>query len=321
MLDADIITTSVGPSVLPHIAPAIAAGLKARAKANKGTVNVIACENLQGATSQLERFVNEKLENDSKTQEYVKQHVGFANCTVDRIVPPFDSDTILDVAVEEYFEWVIDSTALKKPYPEVKDAKLVDNLDAYVERKLFTLNNAHAFLAYTGYLKGHSTIDQSLKDPQLRTMVEAAMKESGDALVKKHHLDAEKHKQYVATILERFANPELSDDVLRVGRAPLRKLRKNDRLLGPVNMAREFGLPRDHLMLGIAAALLFDSPDDEESVEVQKMIKEKGIAATVKEITGLDEECEDFQTILKEYRDLSEMRNAARERNKASSKE
>lgn len=315
-LDAEIITTSVGPSVLSKVAPTIAKGLKARSKAKIGPINVIACENLKGATSQLEYSVKEALEGDKATMEYIKEQVGFANCVVDRIVPPFDSETVLDVAVEEYYEWVVNRKELKEPFPDVEGMKLTDNLDAYVERKLFTLNTAHAFLAYTGYLKGHDTIDQALNDPQLRAMVEAAMKESGAALVKKYGLDAAAHGEYVEKILHRFANPELDDDLLRVGRQPMRKLKKNDRLLGPVNMARDFGLPRDHLIIGIAAALLFDAPDDEEAVELQNIIKEKGLKAAVKEITGLNEGCEDFNTILKEYQELELLRKPDDEKRK-----
>jgi len=187
--------------------------------------------------------------------------------------------------------------------------KLSDDLEAYVERKLFTLNAGHAFLAYTGSLKGHSTIVECMDDPQLRSMVEAAMKESGDALVRKHDFDPAEHEKYVHKILHRFTNPELKDEVVRVGRAPMRKLKKDDRLVGPVNMARGFDLKRDHLLIGVAAALLFDHPEDEESVQIQKMIKEDGIEKTVTKLTGIEEDSDDLRTVLDKYQELQDMHN------------
>jgi len=307
-LKADIITTSVGPDALKFLAPSIANGLRARANANKRALNVIACENLLHGSNRLKKMVEDQLKDDPATLNYLDKFVGFPNCAVDRIAPPFEKEALLDVAVEEFYEWFVDRKVLKDPVPNIQGMKIVDNLDAYVERKLFTLNTAHAFLAYIGHLKGHKTLDQSMNDPQLRLMVEEALKESGAALVKKHDLDPEHHQQYVDEVLNRFETPQLDDILVRVGRSPLRKLRKDDRLVGPVNMARDYGLPRDHLILAIAAALLFDHPEDRESVQIQEMIKEKGLDWTVREITGLEESCEDFQMVIREYRELAEMR-------------
>jgi len=307
ILNADIITTSVGPEVLERIAPAVADGIKARANAKKGTLNVIACENLQGATTLLREHVEKALKDDSTVLKYMNEHVGFANCTVDRIVPPFESEKVLDVAVEDFYEWIVDHKGLKEPIPKIDGMSLTDSLEGYVERKLFTLNTGHAALAYIGHLKGHDTIDQSLKDPEIRPMVEAAMKESGDGLVKKHDFDPNEHEEYVQKILDRFENPELNDDLSRLARAPLRKLQQNDRLVGPINIARDYDLPRDNLIVAVAAALLFDDPEDEDSVQMHKVIKEKGIAGAIEEFTGIKENSEDSKAILKRYKQLREM--------------
>jgi len=45
LLEAHLVTTSVGPSVLLQIAPTLYRGIGERRKAGKGPLNVIACEN------------------------------------------------------------------------------------------------------------------------------------------------------------------------------------------------------------------------------------------------------------------------------------
>ena len=44
---------------------------------------------------------------------------------------------------------------------------LADNLMAYIERKLFTLNTGHCITAYLGNYKGYKTIDESIADDEI----------------------------------------------------------------------------------------------------------------------------------------------------------
>ena len=74
------------------------------------------------------------------------------------------SENILDVVVENYYEWNVEEKAFKGEIPKIEGMNLVDNLMAYIERKLFTLNTGHAITAYFGYLKGYRTIDESIND-------------------------------------------------------------------------------------------------------------------------------------------------------------
>ncbi len=87
LAEADLITTAVGPSVLPFIAPTIAKGLLKRARLGGAPVNVIACENMVGASQALRSLVMEHVPQESV--EAVEEISGFPNAAVDRIVPEY----------------------------------------------------------------------------------------------------------------------------------------------------------------------------------------------------------------------------------------
>lgn len=286
---ADLVTTAVGLVILPRIAPTIAQAIEKRMENGvKEPMNMIACENAIRGTSQLKKAVYENLSDAGKA--YADEYVGFADCAVDRIVPPVKSENFIDVVVEEYFEWDVEKSGLKGELPQIEGMTLVDDLMAYIERKLFTLNTGHCITAYLGNLRGIPTIDKAIADEEIFGIVSAAMKESGDGLIKKYGFDPEKHAAYIKKIIGRFKNPYLQDDVTRVGREPLRKLSPTDRLIKPMMTAAGYGLPVDHLVIGAGAALHYDNPNDKQSVELQEKIGAQGVRAAAAEITGLTDE-------------------------------
>ena len=300
IVEAEIITTAVGPVVLPRIAPTIAKGIALRKeKGIKTYLNVIACENAIKASSQLEEEVKKYL--NEEEIEYLKEFVGFPNCSVDRIVPPVKSENILDVVVENYYEWNVEKSAFKGEIPKIEGMNLVDNLMAYIERKLFTLNTGHAITAYFGYLKGYETIEESIKDEVIYGFVKNAMIESGKGLIAKYNFDEEAHYKYIDKIIDRFKNPYLKDDVARVGREPLRKLNENDRLIKPLITARGFNINTDNLLLGVGAALHYDNKEDAQSVQLQSLINEKGIKASLAEISKISGDTDVLDKIEKYY--------------------
>jgi mannitol-1-phosphate 5-dehydrogenase len=89
LAEADLVTTAVGPSVLPVIAPAIAQGLLERVRVGGAPVNVIACENMVGASQALRGYVLEHVPEESA--EAVEEISGFPNAAVDRIVPEYQA--------------------------------------------------------------------------------------------------------------------------------------------------------------------------------------------------------------------------------------
>lgn len=300
---AEIITTAVGPSILSRIAGTIAKGIEKRKSLNNGKpLNIIACENMVKASS----FLKEEVEKyvDASTSTYIDENIGFPNSAVDRIVPPLDGSVdILRVRVEEFQEWVVDKDLFKGEIPEIKGMELTDNLMAFIERKLFTLNTGHAITAYLGVLKGYNTIKESIEDTEIEKFVTDAMKESGEVLIKRYGFDREKHYEYIEKILKRFKNPYLVDEVKRVGRQPLRKLGYNERLIKPLRGTEEYATANENLIYGIAAAMKYTNNEDDEAKELQEKIGTEELRTVIKIITALENE-ELIDKILKKYREI-----------------
>lgn len=282
-----LITTAVGPKVLAIIAKTLAEGIKLRFEnENKNFLNIIACENMEGASATLKREVQKYLDEDHLI--FLEKYIGFPNCAVDRIVPPYEGEkkNIADVRVEEFSEWIVDRNEIRGKL-DIEGMKKVDKLEPYLERKLFTLNTGHAITAYLGHSKGYETVKESIEDDSIESLVRGAMVESGNILIKEYSFDRKSHLDYIERIIARFKNPYLKDELIRVGREPIRKLGYNDRLIKPFRMAVERDLPYENLLRGIIAALRYDYKEDKDVVEIDRMKNEMGLELAVSEITGL----------------------------------
>lgn len=303
---ADLLTTAVSMKVLPSIAPVIARGLECRRrKGVDSPLNIICCENGIRATSVLKGHVVEYL--DKETLEWMKGKIGFADSSVDRIVPMLTLENPLDVAVEEFYEWNVEEASLAGPLLPVPGMNLTDNLEACVEKKLFTLNTGHCTTAFLGMIKGYTYIHEAIEDPDIQKIARSAMEQSGAALIRKFGIAPEHHARYIDTILSRFCNPHLKDLVTRVGHDPIRKLGGGLYFAYPIKMAIESGLPYDRLALAVAAVLHCDNPDDPQSVEIRKVVDEAGPAEAFRKFTGIEDRtaadlvAESYETLRHNY--------------------
>lgn len=296
---ATYITTAIGPNVLPRIAPLIAKGLAERVKTSDENVYIIACENQISATDLLKGYIFDAL--DEETKAHVINKVFFFNSAVDRIVPIQHNQGSLDVLVESYYEWVVEAP---EDIPLVEGMTIVPGIAPFIERKLFTVNTGHAVIAYFGYLKGKETIDQTLRDSDIYEQVQQTLQETGNYLIKRYDLDREEHEAYITKIIERFKNPHLNDSVKRVGRAPIRKLGPQDRLIRPALEAKKAGLSYTYLAKAIAAALLFDPQEDKEAMKLQANIHEYGIEYVLKEVSELEASDDLTKEIIAQYNAL-----------------
>ncbi|GAA0352872.1 mannitol-1-phosphate 5-dehydrogenase [Bacillus horti] len=300
IVQADLITTAVGPQILPLISDLLYQGLKQRAVSNSKPLAIISCENMIGGSAFLQEKVYEKLQVGE--QEQFDRLFHFPNAAVDRIVPLQSNADKLMVMVEPFFEWIVEGGQAVDVIPHVEGLQLVHDLTPYIERKLFTVNTGHAIAAYLGYKAGIETINEAMQNEEILAIVEAALKESGNVLIEKYNFDENEHRAYIAKIIERFLNPYISDEVTRVGRSPLRKLGANDRLISPAKQYVELLQKEpEHLAKGIAAALHYNYAEDPEAVELQKEIQTNGVELALPKFTGLPKESALVELILKHY--------------------
>ena len=283
---ADIVTTAVGPHILKFVAPAIAKGIAVR-EAGRAPLQVMACENAINATDILREAIVSCWD-DAAGQ--LDEAAVFANTAVDRIVPNQDPGQGLDVTVETFYEWVIDRTPFGGAAPVIPGATFVDELGPYIERKLFTVNTGHASAAYFGFEAGLEKISEAMADQDVAADVRAVLDETKQLLVAKHGFNHDEQEAYVQKILGRFTNPHLPDTVHRVGRAPLRKLSRHERFIGPAAELAERGIVPEALLGAIASALRFNDPADAEAVELGQILASSEPAEATERITGLTSE-------------------------------
>ncbi|WP_284988967.1 mannitol-1-phosphate 5-dehydrogenase [Arthrobacter sp. efr-133-TYG-120] len=280
---ADLVTTAVGPHILKFVAPVIARGIAGRSP-SLAPLKVMACENAINATDLLHSEVEAAW--DGAAGDLSSTAV-FANTAVDRIVPNQAPGQGLDVTVETFYEWVIDRTPFAGAAPVIPGATFVDELGPYIERKLFTVNTGHASAAYFGYGAGLEKISDAMADASVAARVRAVLEETKQLLVAKHGFVETEQEAYVQKILSRFTNPYLPDTVNRVGRAPLRKLGRHERFIGPAAELAERGVTPVALLDAMSAALRFDDGADDEAVELARMLSEMDAAEAVERITEL----------------------------------
>jgi mannitol-1-phosphate 5-dehydrogenase len=273
---ADLITTSVGVSILPLIAPLLAKALEVRTS-NK-PLHVIACENALSASSLLQKEVETHLKQPL-------EQVAFVNTAVDRIVPLQQHVDPLFVQVEPFFEWVIETKNMLTTLA-LTDVHFVEELQPYIERKLFTVNTGHCATAYYGHFKGYKTINQAIGDEDVSSFVRSVLAETSEYLMMEHGFDAAVQEQYVTQTIERFSNQNIVDEVHRVGRNPLRKLSFDDRFVKPARELSKQGIQPVALATAIAYGLCYSEATDPDVQLMQERLSTH-LSSAISVITGI----------------------------------
>lgn len=308
IVDADIITTSVWANNLPKIAPLLARGLKARLEAGRPRVNVLACENAMFGTDILKKAMAEC--GEDITEEQLDAAAAFPNTAVDRVVLGGEKDGHPIVNIADYHELAVEETKLADPSVKpIKGAHYTDNLQKFLERKLYVINCGHAFAGYLGYIHGYTSVYDVFTTPELAEKVRRAMRESAALITAKYDFTEKEMEDYVDFGIKRYQMKGVDYPVSMVTRSPIRKLNASDRMVGPCIQCSERNLPCENLCVGIALILLLDS-NDEQAVEMQEYIAANGIAGALTHYTGITPDSPLHGEILKNYEELKLVRDS-----------
>ncbi|HBU11706.1 MAG TPA: mannitol dehydrogenase [Clostridiales bacterium] len=286
----DIMATAVGVNVLPHIAATMAKGIALRMSRGGGALDVILAENQIDADKLMREMIYKKL--DGETRSWADKNLGLVEASIGRMVPPLTpeekaADPLL-IAVEPYAELPVDALGFKNGIPPLLGLKPFTPFSFYVKRKLFLHNMGHALCAYFGYQSGYAYISDAIRDARIKKTVAAAMQCTVLALGKEYlAVPQEEITANKDDLLYRFKNRALRDTISRVAGDPVRKLRKNDRLVGAALYAMEWDIDPGSIIKGITAALFYDNKDDPGAVKIQQLLAERGIDAVLTDVMGL----------------------------------
>lgn len=208
----------------------ITAGLEARRTSNGSSITILSCDNIMSngnvtRTSTL----GAAAAYGSELADWIDTAVSFPNSMVDRITPQTaDSDRewlasthgIIDrwpVVTEPFRQWVIedDFAGARPPLEELDENVIITtDVEPYEFMKLRLLNAGHSCLAYLAALDGIVTVDAAMAEPSIRRYLDAFLKiEAKPVLPDVAGIDID---QYIASLVERFSNPAIGDQISRL---------------------------------------------------------------------------------------------------------
>lgn len=264
---ASILATAVGKGALPYILPTLARGLiRRRQECGDQPLDMIMAENYRN----ISEYVREHLRQYLPPEYPLEVLLGLVETSIGKMVPIMKDEDVrrdpLWVFAEAYNELILDKYGFKNPIPDVPGIAPKENMQAYVDRKLFIHNLGHAATAYFGYQQNPAFeyIYEPLASPALFDKARATMLQSAFALNKAYPADLSIPElvAHIDDLLERFRNRALGDTIFRVGRDLPRKLEKNDRLVGAMLMATRQHCPCDLMAEAVVAACHFRAADE-----------------------------------------------------------
>jgi mannitol 2-dehydrogenase len=207
---------------------AIVDGLDARRAAAGEPLTILSCDNLPGnGTVARNAVMSVCEERDNGLAGWVDGTCTFPNSMVDRITPQTSAgdrewlsatwgiDDAWPVVAEPFRQWVLeDRFAAKRPRFEDAGALFTDDVRSWELYKLRMLNAAHSCMAYLSALAGIVFVDEAMGVPPMRRFLERLLHD--EAIPTLTEIPGHPRVDYAETVLERFANTGVRDQIARL---------------------------------------------------------------------------------------------------------
>jgi mannitol 2-dehydrogenase len=207
------------------------AALARRHQQGLNPFTVMSCDNMQKNGSitrhMLESFA--RLRNP-ELAKWISEQGHFPNAMVDRITPqtaPADKTALADnfgiedswpVVTEPFMQWVIeDRFSDGRPPFEKVGVQVVSNVhdvEQFEKHKLRLLNGSHSAIGYPGQLAGFKYVHEVMEHPVFRKFVWQMMQEESKPNLP--DIPGVNIDEYCQTLMERFSNPTIMDQLPRV---------------------------------------------------------------------------------------------------------
>lgn len=247
--------------------------LDRRRKQGLKPFTVMSCDNVQGNGGVTRRmllaFAGRR---DPVLRDWIAENGAFPDSMVDRITPAttdqdramiretYGIDDAWPVVTEPFRQWVIeDAFCDGRPSWERVGVQMTSDVHPYETMKIRLLNASHSAMGYLGYLAGFDHIHDVMADERFRKFVIGFMDEEVTPILE--DVPGIDLAAYRKTLVERFSNPAVKDQVSRIcmdGSAKIPKF-----ILPTIREQLERGGPTGRASLVIASWCRYLSGNDE----------------------------------------------------------
>jgi mannitol 2-dehydrogenase len=190
---------------------------------------LMSCDNIQSNGEVAKKMLTAFAElRDPIFRNWLTENCIFPNSMVDRITPAttdehrtlvkekFKINDGWPVMTESFKQWVIEDHFVQgRPAWELVGAQMTTDVLPYEKMKLRLLNASHQALCYIGMLLGYQLVHETMGDQDIRRLVEKMMDDEVSPLLSE--VPGVNLADYKKTLIERFANPAIRDQLSRIG--------------------------------------------------------------------------------------------------------
>ena len=206
----------------------LARALQRRRQAGGGGITILSCDNLPGnGDAARQALLAAAAAGAEGLTVWIESNCTFPNSMVDRITPVTSAedraallarDGIVDrwpVVAEPFRQWVVqDVFVAGRPRWEDVGVLFTDDVHAWELYKLRILNAGHSCMAYLCALGGITFVDEAMATPEVHGFVSRLL--YGEAVPALTAIPGYPRAEYAATVLKRFANPGVRDQIARL---------------------------------------------------------------------------------------------------------
>nr|WP_256557744.1 mannitol dehydrogenase family protein [Marinobacterium sedimentorum] len=226
--NADIVHDLAQPESPRSVFGYLSAALAMRRARNLPAFTLMSCDNLpHNGDKARHALLSFAARQDPALADWIAENASFPNSMVDRITPMTTAahkqllqdyaaiDDAWPVVCEPFLQWVMeDNFCNGRPAWEKVGVQFTRDVAPYEQMKMRLLNASHSAMSYLGYLAGYRYSHEVMQDARLSGFIRNFM--DLDVTPTLEPVEGINLSQYKDTLIKRFSNPRIGDQLSRL---------------------------------------------------------------------------------------------------------
>lgn len=215
--NSDVVVISVFANNLDSLVPILKESIKIRQKDNK--LLIICAEN----------GINVKKKLIKKSIDANITEAAIFCTSVNENGLNIISEKDVPLFVNDYFDFNIDIN--------VPGIRFINKFENLMKRKIYTYNFLSAVIAYYGYYKNHKNLADSYEDLEIKNFISEYSYLHDEIMARNFGVGIDEQKDFTTRAINKFSNHLINDGIKRNAQQVERKLKSDERLIFPLNLA------------------------------------------------------------------------------------